>query len=111
MSNDTNSAQALRGECILFSKYLAHHVPNDYVISKYREAHHKSEPLRRQELERFDLLLLYIARMNRLGAKLVDAYTCLFFRSSVVRMKMVLLLAILANWPGADEVLICTLDE
>ncbi|HEX9075743.1 MAG TPA: hypothetical protein VF932_08170 [Anaerolineae bacterium] len=97
MSSNTGTAQALRDECILFSRYLAHQVPNDYVIRKYREAHHKSEPLRRQELGRFDLLLLRFARTNRLGAKLVDAYTCLFFRSSIVRMKMVLLLAILES--------------
>jgi hypothetical protein len=85
-------------ECVAFSQYLIKQKPNSYVLDKYCEAHATSAFLRCSgATSPFDRLLLRLAAGNRVLAKLVDAYTCIFFKSSTVRRKWILLLAILES--------------
>jgi len=69
--------------------------PNSYIMKKFNEAHKVgsiSPPS-----DTFNRLLLRLARTNPLWTKLVDTYSVVFCNSSVVRNKLILLLAILES--------------
>lgn len=56
-------------------------------------------------MDAFETLLVTLARQGRLLTRLVDAYTRVFHRRARVRVKLVVLLAILeCGPPGADRV-------
>ncbi len=97
MNRDSATPNILNEECITFSNYLVHRKPNAYMLEKYREAHRTNETLRNFEPNRFEDLLLNLARLSSLGTRLVDSYTALFFRGAAVRKKMVLALAVLES--------------
>ena len=83
----------LSDECHVFCKYLINQKPNNYILEKYREGHSASKLYE----NRFDKLLIRIARINPSFTKLVDTYARVCFQNSVVRKKLVLLLAILES--------------
>ncbi len=91
------SDRELDRECLAFSAYLIRQRPDDYVLEKYREAHDASGIVRRNEGGFLDRLLLGAATAHPIGAKLVDAYTAIFYKRSTVRRKWILLLAILES--------------
>ena len=84
-------------ECLVFSAYLVRQRPNEYVLAKYREAHGASGIVKRNEGRFLDRLLVGVAVVHPVGAKLVDAYTAIFYKKSAVRRKWILLLAILES--------------
>jgi hypothetical protein len=67
--------------------------PNDYVKRKYREAHEQRSLARGGHPS--DSLLVPLARISPWNTKAIDTYARVFRRSSLVRKKLVLLLAIL----------------
>ena len=88
-------ADVLKDECEVFSRYLVDHKPNAYVTAKYEDAHHTGIFSQPASGPPFDALLLLISRVHPLVARLVDTYTSVFRKKSIVRKKMILLLAIL----------------
>lgn len=88
---------ALDRECIAFSRYLINERPSLYVVDKYRDAHLASDFLNRSKVKAMDRLLLNVGSRHTLLAKLVDSYTSLFFKTSAIRKKWILLLAILES--------------
>lgn len=88
-----NSTGALEIECERFTMYLIGCKPDNYINQKYAEGH-KATKLGKGG-NRFDTLLIKIAKRNMLFTKLTDVYTRVFYRNAVVRKKLVLLLAIL----------------
>jgi len=88
--NDTG----LDRECLAFSAYLIGQRPDGYVLAKYREAHVAGGIVALNEGRFMDRLLVGVAAAHPAGAKLVDAYTAVFYKKSVVRRKWILLLAI-----------------
>jgi len=97
MNEGNERISALDRECLAFSAYLVRQRPNDYVMSKYREAHGVSGDFKQGEEIFFDRLLINASFAHPAAAKLVDAYTAIFRRKSAVRRKWVLLLAILES--------------
>ena len=89
------SADVLKGECEVFSRYLVDHDPNAYVTAKYKDAHLTGIFAHPASGPPFDDLLLLISRVHPMVARLVDTYTSVFRKNSIVRKKMILLLAIL----------------
>jgi len=87
----------LARECRVFTRWLTGLGANDHVIGKYSVAHGSNEALTAHD--RFDRLLLHLARMHRLTARLVDSYSALLRPRGVLRKKLVLLLAILETCP------------
>ncbi len=87
----------LNNECNVFSYYLIHQRPNHYVLDKYRDAHREGNIFHNLEPNPLDTFLLKIATRYPLVTQLVDLYTSLFLRSSLIRKKMVILLAILES--------------
>jgi len=89
--------RALDRECLAFSAYLVKQRPGDYAMAKYREAHDVSRIVERNEDRFLDRLLVGVAVAHPIGARLVDAYTAIFYKKSSVRRKWILLLAILES--------------
>ena len=87
----------LKQECQLFTRYLIDESPHAYVQNKYHEAHRVSDMFHTFEANSFDALLLKIAIIHPFTTKLVDTYASFFARQSVVRKKIILLLAILES--------------
>ena len=84
-------AQQLERECDTLTRYLVGTRPTSYVCRKYVEAHAHLSP----EADRFDELLIRVARRAALGAKLADSYARVFAPGTLLRKKLVVLLAIL----------------
>ena len=84
-------------ECKIFCCYLINQNPNKYVVNKYREGHEVSTMCRNLDSDRFDQLLINIAIINPVLMKMADVYTSMFYKTSVLRKKWVLLLAILES--------------
>jgi hypothetical protein len=97
MLDKETTTQMLDRECTIFSNYLIRQSPTPYVLSKYRQAHRTNARLRQVQAGPFDLLLLELSRIHLTTTRVVDVYATLLFRNSLVRKKMVLLLAILES--------------
>ncbi len=94
---------ALEHECTVFTYYVIRQKPSSYVLSKYRQAHSIAEFACTSATHPFDRLLLNLSAIHPLFTKLVDAYTAIFLRSSIVRRKWILLLAILESCSPTDS--------
>ena len=103
MSESTAPFAALEQECTVFTYYVIKQKPSNYVLSKYRQAHLIPDFACTSETHPFDRLLLSLSASHSFLTKLVDAYTAIFLRSSIVRRKWVLLLAILESCSPTDR--------
>lgn len=79
------------------SRYMIGQQPSDYVIEKYIEAHRYSEMVDGSNQKPFERFLLQIATRNVFLLKVVDAYSAIFNPSSVLRNKLILLVAIMES--------------
>lgn len=95
LEKDEIEKTTLCDECKVFCQHLINQAPNDYVLMKYVDAHRLGEMAQPVDLFKFESLLLYFARISPLCAKLADTYTRIILRHSLIRKKLVLLLAIL----------------
>ncbi len=84
---------SLERECRALASYLIGRLPEPYVIEKYAEAHRRAAPY--TSGDRFGRTLTRIARTHPALAKPADSYARLFAPRSLLRKKLVLLLAIL----------------
>lgn len=109
----------LEKECITFSQYLIRQTPDRYVIEKYCAAHESFGNLHPGPNELLDRILLRLPG-HPVFLRLMDAYTLLFARRSLLRKKWILLIAILESCeptslyfdqpdPGTKPVLIATM--
>jgi hypothetical protein len=87
------SEYPLARECSVFTEYLLGCAATSYVVRKYSDAHQISEVF--ETGNRFDFLLLRIARADWRMAKVADSYSRVFAPQTLLRKKLVLLLAIL----------------
>ena len=83
-------------ECRIFSRYLIGKEPNEYVKRKYRAAH-QTGFLRGDYACTADSFLVKVASIGPWGTKIIDAYARVFRPFSLIRKKLVLLLAILES--------------
>lgn len=86
--------RTLDDECRAFSHYLVGQSPTAYVLDKYRDAHRVGLPLDPTLGDSFDRFLVRISTLHPLMTRLVDVYTSMFLRGTLVRRKWVLLLAV-----------------
>jgi len=94
LNSSTADLITLNHECTVFCRYLVGQRPNDYVLRKYQDAH-EIWHINWDHLHPVDTLLVKIARTSPLLTKVVDSYTVVFARDSLVRKKLLLLTAIL----------------
>jgi hypothetical protein len=99
-------------ECRTFCRYLINQTPNHYVLQKYRDGHRAGGLRRDFTPNRFDQTLVRIAAINTFATRIVDTYTRAFFKTALIRKKLVLLLAILESCApthsGLDAAESCT---
>ncbi len=89
------TAASLERECDVFVRYLVRVRPDSYIQKKYAQAHSVSAEYAAEAA--FDRLLIAVASTAPLGASLADSYASLFARSSALRKKLILLMAILES--------------
>jgi nucleoside-diphosphate-sugar epimerase len=83
---------ALEAEFNRHARYIVGAAPTPYQIEKYLDFHRRKPLAPRGAM---DALILRLSRFGRLGLALADSYSGLFFRTAVLRAKLVLALAIL----------------
>ena len=96
-------APGLEQECRVFARYLTGQDPSRYIIEKYQDFHQKIGV--RGGSARFDRFLVSTAARGPYWTRLADSYGTLFRRNSVLREKLVIVLALLECAPPASETL------
>jgi len=91
----TENASTLARECDVFCRYLTGQAASPFIVEKYAEAHARDP--RYGKSSTFDGVLLGAARLAPALAHLVDSYAAVGARSSLLRKKLVLLVAILES--------------
>jgi NADH dehydrogenase len=86
---------ALDRECRVFTKHLVGANPDELVMASYRRAVASLPAL--AATSAWDRALLSVARGGTIGARCADAHAALFARSSTLRKRLVMLLAILES--------------
>ena len=89
--------QTLDQECDLFTRYLIHQSSDHYIREKYREAHLYLNIYSGREPCYFDYYLTDISRNSVFHTRIVDTYSRILFRNSIVQKKLILLMAILES--------------
>jgi hypothetical protein len=97
ITQKNNCDDQLREECIVLSKYLIKLQPSKYIIEKYIDAYQSINLHHAGIYSKFDEFSLALARKHVILLKLADVYTAVFARTSLLRKKLVLLLAILES--------------
>ncbi|HVS08711.1 MAG TPA: hypothetical protein VMS76_02470 [Planctomycetota bacterium] len=92
----------LEREARVLGRYLSGAEPSAYVLAKYAEAHRLALPQLEPE-SRFDELLVAFARGGTFRAYMADAHARGFRPASLLRRKLVLLLAILECSPQGGD--------
>ncbi|NNG15086.1 MAG: hypothetical protein HKM89_01310 [Gemmatimonadales bacterium] len=97
------SAESLRREAEVFTRYLVARSPSDYVAAKYRDGHRVIPYRRLTGTLPIDELLVRVARRGVALAWLADTYGRIFRHDGPLRQKLVLLTAILESSPSFHE--------
>jgi hypothetical protein len=92
-------------ECDVFHRYLMGAAAPEDVLTAYRRAHEVGGVEARGVAEPLDRALLGVARNGPAWTRIVDAYAAVFAKSSLLRRKVVLLLAILESRGSSSEAL------
>jgi nucleoside-diphosphate-sugar epimerase len=84
-------------ECVTYTRYLVRQDPTEYIVEKYCDAHQYSEVLDDTNAPAFSNFLVRMSARNSFFTQLADAYTSIFYKRSLFRNKLVLLVAILES--------------
>lgn len=95
----------LERQCRLFSLYLVSREPSGYVTAQYLEAHRTHPEFSNVRLDFFNRTLLRAALTSRPAASAADAYARILAPRSMLRKKLILLLALLEISPGSFDAL------
>jgi NADH dehydrogenase len=87
----------LERECKAFTKFLINDEPTNYIRNNYQKAHQISNIFDGNTNDPFDDFLIMFSARNGLYTKLADSYASFFYKNSLLRKKLVLLLAILES--------------
>ena len=90
----------LERECRALCAYLFDDEPSEYLIDRYVGYF---APRETSAPGAFDRALLDLATSGRVGARLADAYSVIFARTSPVREKLVVMLALYECTPAAER--------
>jgi hypothetical protein len=93
----------LERECITFATYLSGQPPTPYLIEKYLDFHQKLGEKTAED--RFDAFLVRISARSAAWTRVADSYARIFRPNSVLRTKLILVLALLECAPPSFETL------
>lgn len=94
--SEVEDPDRVKRECEYLTKYLIGIAPDNYVKEKYIKGHERVISGRRPE--KFDTLLMNIANRGTFFLKLADVYTSFFYKRSLLRTKLLLILGILESY-------------
>jgi hypothetical protein len=94
---DLGHDRVAEAECAVFCRYLTGRQPPEPVLAQYVRAHARRDTTLEPADPIHDALLLRIARRGAVAASFADSYASLFAKRSVLRRKLILLLAILES--------------
>jgi NADH dehydrogenase len=94
---------ALTGECRVFTRHLIGSEPPHYVTAHYARAHRTSPKFVPED--RFDRYLVRFAARHPVLTRLADSYARVFVPASLLRRKLVLLLAVLETAPQSHRMI------
>ena len=89
------SDDRLARECRVFTRHLIGTDPGDYVVARYVEAH-RARPVF-TPISRMDRFLCAFAGTAPVMTRFADAWSAVFAPTSVLRRKLILLLAMLES--------------
>jgi hypothetical protein len=92
----------LERECTTYATYLSGTAPTPYLVEKYLDFHQKLGEARG---DAFDSFLVEVAARGTLWTRLADSYARIFRPDSVLRKKLILVLALLECAPPSFEAL------
>jgi len=95
------TAPGLERECRVFAHYLTGREPSRYIIEKYLDFHQKIGV--RGGEARFDRFLVSSAARGPYWTRMADSYGTLFRKNSILREKLVVVLALLECAPPTFE--------
>ena len=90
-------AGSLARECSIFTRYLIGCEPPSDIVTAYQRAHAVSAVAASRASPPLDRALLAVAHVGPRLARTADAYAALFAKASLLRRKLVLLVAILES--------------
>jgi nucleoside-diphosphate-sugar epimerase len=90
-------AATINRECEVFTYYLVGQPPTDYIRKQYEMATLARDLANESEFTSFDRAMLRYARRHIAFTRATDAYCAIFHRHSILRRKLILLLAILEH--------------
>ncbi len=85
----------LDAECSAFCAYLVGREASEYIRQRYCEAHRRTDLVRQNPSNSFDRFIIRFGQRGILCTRMADVYTRWFYRRSVLRSKLLLLMAIL----------------
>ncbi len=94
---NAEKSEHLERECKAYTRYLIGNEPTAYVTGKYLQAHQLNPALKTDPVNRLDKLLLSFSSKGSFAAQMVDAYANLFFKDSLFRRKIILMMALLES--------------
>lgn len=98
MIDNPSNDKRIERECRVFTIYLLGLEPDDFIRGKYAQAFGPGQRLNGLTETAFDRLLGRLAAIHPLITQGIDSYARIFFPQSLVRRKLVLVLAILETW-------------
>ena len=84
-------------ESKVYTKFLINDEPTSYIQNKYQKAHHRSNIFEGNVSDPFDDFLIKFSSKNGFFTKLADSYASFFKKNSLIRKKLILLLALLES--------------
>jgi len=100
---NAEGSRSLERECEVFTRYLYGRPPGPYILRKYIEANRSRNLADPPPGDQFGMRLLGIASKSPILTKLADAFAAVFAKRSLLRKKLVLLIAILESSAAAGE--------
>jgi len=80
-----------------FTRYLVGQNPTEYILKKYALAHTNLEVYNGSSADPYEQFLVRLASKNQVLTRAADAYASFFGKRSLLRRKLILLLAILES--------------
>jgi hypothetical protein len=103
VSGGADERESLRGEAIVFARYLVGRTPPPDVVERYEQASRRLFP---PQLDRSDAALLAFVRRHPWSTSLLDAAAGILRPASALRSRILVMAAILETSPAfADDFL------
>src|SRR5262245_39508512 len=102
---DSRTTSALRRECHLFSRYLVGTDAHADVVAAYIRAHELNRVTGAEHWTALDRALVRVSGWGPWSVRLADLYSAVFAKTSVLRRKLVLMVAILESRADTAEMM------